>query len=481
MILGGFFALITTFVEFPGRRFADYLAFIPLAIPSYITGFVIIDFFDYSSFFNRSFRRLFGGQGWDPSGFDGVCIAMAISLFPYSFLLIKNALYHLDSKILEAARVLNPKFFSIFFSVLIPLLSTSMLCALFIIIIEVLSDYATVTLFSVDTLSTAVFKSWLGFFDISGAMRLATMLLSVAFLCYIFCHFFDTTRSKWHNLTDSSHHLVSIKRIELSKTSRIVMSCVVFTLLSIPSIFPVIALVIMVIQEDFHFRMIAKNSEVFVQSLILAIIVSLVVAMLSVNIISLERFGWFKTTILKQYKKFLSVINYGYALPSTVLAIAIYGLFTYITNQIDSVFGWDIRGFGLDMTFLIIALIIHFYSVGFNVISDGYEKLSRDFDEAAQALGSGKIKMFFTIHLPLLVRPLQLAVILVSLDVIKDIPISLMLRPIGWETLSVKIYELSSEGLWYKAAFPSLLLVAICVVLLTTVYIRFPKFISNSS
>ena len=474
--IGLLLSLLFCFFSFPGQKFAAFLGFIPLAIPPYINGFIVLDVFDHGSVINSFLANFLNISGWDPSGFDGLSLVLIMSLYPYSFLLCRNALSGLDSKIIEASLTLDHSYIKIFFRLVIPLLASTLLSALFIILVEVLSDYATVSLFSFDTLATAIFKSWLGFFDLKSAMKVSTILLIISLLLFCFCRSFDFSRSRWHVPTDSSMPIDSIKKIILPRKYRFLLSFIVFAVLSIPSVLPVICLVCMFFKQDSYIL----SFETLLNSILLAFVVSCLIIILSLNLLSLKRLGTFMNNIFQKVSRYFQVINFGYIVPSTVLAIAIYSFFIYFSRLFFDYFSINFVGYTVDLLLLVIAMTIHFYAVGYGVISDGYEKLSVKLDESAKTLGSHKFKIFYGIHLPLLKKPMQLAAMLLCLDVIKDIPMSLMLRPIGFNTLSVKIYELSSEGLWYKAASPSLILVAISVVLLTIVYFHYPKYLNRS-
>lgn len=452
-LMGFGVAFVTTYVEFPGRPVAIFLALVPFTIPPYVMSFIWLDLF----------RKLEQHVGiFEPmTGFLGLVWSMSLSLFPYVFVAARLGMQRLDKELLEAAGSLGHSTPTISRKILLPLLMPALLTSSFLVISEVLSDFGSVSIFAYDTLTTGIFKAWFGFFAPHDALKIAGVLLSVSLTFFILSHLLQKDALRWQSIPSKS----PMTLIHLRSPYQWVTSLGLLLILSMGSVVPTGSLVALATQSSLSPSTTHSLIHIIWQSTFIAGLTAITVSVFAVATLFLQRLittaKETSTPLTKKAMAFLTVLTrlpvLGHAIPGAVLAISLYVPLIYLGSTIS-----------VPLTAMLISLImalsLHFFGVSAQTLSSPFQGLPREIDESALNLKSTQARLLTRIHLPLLARPMIMGALLVFMDVIKELPLTLMLRPLGWNTLSVKVYEWTAEGEWQKAALPSLGIMIICSV-----------------
>ncbi len=440
--------------EFPGRRFFSWAALSPLAIPAYVLGFVYLGMLES---YGPVGQFVTGTLGWSyrlevRSGW-GVAMVLILALYPYIYLISYNAFQTQGRKVLEVGRSLGRTPTQVFWSTALPMARPWIAGGLALVGMETLADFATVSIFVYDTLTTAIYKSWFGFFSPIGAAQLSTLLIALTLGLNLWEKRQNRRRAFY---AMGSPHLQDA-RMPLSGWRRWSASAFCLGIILLGFVLPIIQLGIWA-GAHWSGEVTMRTLEFTLNSLLLAGAVVMVVVSCALALVMARRFY---PSLLVRAANVIAIL--GYALPGTVLAIGVFLPFSRLDHLwADAWVRWFGRDPGLIFTgtaaIMIVGLSLRFMAVGHATIASALQRLSPKLDEASVSLGVGGFKMVRRIHLPLLGSSLFTAAILVFIDVIKEMPLTLMTRPIGWDTLAVKIYEFTSEGDWQRASIPAILL-----------------------
>ncbi len=455
LVIGVGLAWLTAMCEFPGRRFFDWALMMPLAIPAYVMAFVILGLFDFSGPVQGQLREWFGPRGyWFPEvrSTGGVIAAMVLVLYPYVYMLARSAFLTQGHGSIEAARILglNPR--QAFFRVALPMARPAIVAGASLALMETLADFGTVAIFNYDTFTTAIYKAWFGLFNLQAASQLASLLLLfVALTLFAERHvrgaarFHETSRS-----ARSRRFTLEGRRAWLATGLAGLVFVLAFGL-------PVIQLATWaweVLEEDLNSRYL----ELVINTLSLGFSAGLVTVIGAMLLAFSRRYGRDAVT-----RGSVRIATLGYALPGSVLAVGVMLAFTGIDNFLVSL----AQAFGVEsgpiltgsVATLLLAYLVRFLAVAYGPLESGLERIRPSLPEAARNLGADGRTVLRRIYLPLLRPGLLTALLLVIVDVMKEMPATLLLRPFGWDTLAVRIYEMTSEGEWERAALPAVTLV----------------------
>ena len=451
-------AWLTAVCEFPGRSFFNWALVLPLAVPTYVLAFVFIGLLDFSGPVQTFLReQLHLSMSWFPNirSAGGVILVMSLALFPYVYLLARNAFETQGKSVLEVSRALGHSPTKAFFKAALPMARPWIASGLMLVLMETLADFGAVSIFNYDTFTTGIYKAWFGFYSLKAAAQLASVLLVFVFLIIIVE---QRIRSKiqFHQVGKLS---LAANRLRLEGwkkwTACISLMSIVFIAFVIPFL-QLIAWSIATITVELDDRYIG----LLFRSLFFSSMAAVSIATLGLLLAYIQRQH---TDLFTKWIIRLSTM--GYALPGTVLAVGI----VIIVNWADKPMVWMFRELlGVDLSsvlngtivVVLFAYTVRFLTAGFNTINNSMLRITRNMDEAAALMGVTGIKLLKRIHIPILKNGLFIAAMLVFVDVMKEMPITLMTRPFGWDTLAVKVFELTSEGEWQRAALPSLTLVA---------------------
>jgi len=454
-LLGVSLAWLTAVCEFPGRRFFSWGLLLPLALPAYVTGFVYIGLLDFTGPLQTMLRGQFGSLPWFPrirSG-GGVTMVMALALYPYVYLLARNAFLSQGKRALEAAQSLGYGRWRGFFHVALPMARPWIVGGTMLALMETLADFGTVAVFNYDTFTTAIYKTWFGLFSLSAASQLASILVLIV-LFVILAE--QATRSRLRYAAPGRH--ARQERIALGGWQKWLASGYAATILAVAFVIPLIQLLQWtagVFRQDLDERYL----EFLWHSLLLGGMAAGLTALIALILVYTKRQHPDAAT-----RAAVRIATLGYAVPGAVLAVGIFIPLAWLDNQLialsKSLFGHD-PGLLLQGTLLVMlpAYLTRFLAVAYNPLESQMQRITRSLDEAARSLGAVGTDMLRRVHLPILRGGLLSALALVFVDVMKEMPITLMTRPFGWDTLAVRIFEMTSEGEWERAALPAVALV----------------------
>ena len=456
LLIGVSLAWLTSMCRFPGQRFFDWALMLPLALPAYVLAFVFLGLLDFSGPVQGQLRAWLGPTGfWFPAvrSTGGVIVVMVLVLYPYVYMLARSAFLTQGRGTLDAARILGLDPWATFFRVALPMARPAIVAGTSLALMETLADFGTVAIFNYDTFTTAIYKAWFGLFNLQAASQLASLLLLfVALTIYGERHL--RGRAKFHENTRGGRP----SRISLKGRNAWLASLFAGLIFSFAFLLPVIQLAMWcweVISEDLDMRYL----ELVANTVLLGISAAVVTIIGAMLLAFARRYS--RNTVTHSAT---TIATLGYALPGSVVAVGIMLTFTGVDNFLQSM----LRGFGIDdpgplltgtIAALLLAYLVRFLAVAFGPIDSSLERIRHSLPEAARSLGATPAMVLTRVYLPLLSPGMLSAMLLVTVDVMKEMPATLLLRPFGWDTLAVRIYEMTSEGEWERAALPAITLV----------------------
>ena len=470
-IIGVGCAYLVSFYKFTGVNFFKWALILSFAVPAYIYAYSLTAFFEnYGTAFSI-LKNLLGEGNYNAhipkfDGMLGAIISISFSLFGYVYVLTRASFHYQSQNLLELGKNLGFSKQKSFFKIILPSARPAIVAGLSLVAMETLSDFGSVSFFGVSTLTTGIYNAWISFDDLTLANRLSSYLL--IFILGLFV-LENLSRKKAQYHTSSKGGFKSKSVIQLSGYKSITASlfCIVVFFLSF--LFPVFQMLYWTIIFPKHLLDL-NLIQLFSNTMLLVFLACCVLIFLAF----ISNYG---SRVSKS--KFLDTLNTfsisGYAIPGIILAVAFITFISWLdlnminylgTESIKSIFIGSILG-------LVIIYFIRFYSLANNGIKSGYLKINYSIDESAYLLGYSKFKTFRNIHLPYLKNSVLLIGILLTIEIIKELPITLIMRPFNFETFATKAYIYASQDLLEAAAAPSLLLILIasCFILITSRYI----------
>lgn len=457
-LLGVSLAWLTAVCEFPGRRWFDWALVLPLAVPTYVVAFVALGLMGYSGPVLTVWRALFGAHAWYPEirSTPGVILVMSAVLYPYVYMLARSAFLQQGRTLTDAARSLGRGPWAGFVQVVLPMARPSIVAGMALALMEALADFGAVAVFNYDTFTTAIYKSWFGFFNLQAAAQLASLLLLFVALALV-VEQQARGRGKLHQHAFKRHD-----RIRLAGGRGWLASAYCLTVLTLAFLVPFAQLVIWVVKTGLSaldLRFLQLMQHTFLLGAVSAVLVCLTALLVA--------FGQ-RLWPARWLANLTRLTALGYALPGSVLAVGIMMAFAFLDREVL----WPLLGGGPaagqilvgSAAALVMAYGIRFFSVGLGPVQSGLERIRPQFQEVAHSLGHNHWQVMRRMYLPLLAPGLLTALILVLVDVMKEMPATLLLRPFGWDTLAVRVHEMTSEGEWQRAALPALALVLVSMV-----------------
>ncbi len=456
-VLGVGTAWLTAVCDFPGRKFFNWALILPLAMPTYVLAFVFIGLLDFSGPVQTMLRtQLVSSTKWFPEirSAGGVIFVMSLALYPYVYLLARNAFQSQGKRILEVSQALGESRTNAFFKVALPMARPWIASGLMLVLMETLADFGAVSIFNYDTFTTGIYKVWFGFFSLTAAAQLSSILLIFVILLVIVEQQMRA-RMQFHQVGKLS---TENSRIKLYGWKKWAACGILSTIVMIAFLIPCFQLVVWSI-ESAAVELDSRYIGLLFRSLFFSLMAAAIITSLGLLMAYIQR--QYPDQFTKWTIRFSSM---GYALPGTVLAVGIVIMANFTDKQIiwviKAITGIQLQSIlnGTIITVLF-AYTVRFLTAGFNSINSSMHRITKSLDEASTLLGTTGLKLLKTIHIPILKNGLYTAAMLVFVDVMKEMPITLMTRPFGWDTLAVKIFELTSEGEWQRAALPSITLV----------------------
>jgi iron(III) transport system permease protein len=457
--LGTALAWLTAMCEFPGRRFFDWALLLPLAIPAYVFAFVAVGFLDYAGPLPTWWRGVFGTHAWFPPirSTGGVIIVLSLAMYPYVYLLARSAFLTQGRRALEAAQALGLGRMNAAWRVALPMARPWITAGVALVCMETLADFGAVSVFNYNTFTTAIYRAWFGMFSISAALELSGVLLIFVVLA-LALERRSRSAASFSSARDVSRDSPRLVLPRAARWSAFAATTFVFLLAFALPMLQLLYWTVARAAGDFDLRYVGFVAR----SLLLAGSAALVVVAASVALAYTAR-----RNPTRMSRAVVRIATIGYAVPGTVLAVGILVPVILFNNALqDLLRSWF--GSGAPVLFLqgtlltvLIAYLARFLAVGFNPVESGLQRVTHSIDEAAISLGVVGGALLRKVHVPLLRTSLATAATLVFVDVMKEMPITLLTRPPGWDTLAVRVFEMTSEGEWERAALPAVAIVLV--------------------
>jgi len=451
MILGTLLAYLVVMVDFPGRKWMEWALFLPFGIPAYVLAFVYLGVFDYSGYVQTFLRDYLGFPGFDiRSGSWATILTFILVFYPYVYMMTRASFMRQKISMIEAGKLLGAGPLRVFFKISLPIARPAVAAGVLVTIMETLADYGVVGLFNYNTFTTAIYSAWIDFRSVEVAAQLASILvISAFFLIY----FEKKARGK------AKYYSSDIYQERPYKASGLLGGLISFFVLGVFLLafaMPMLQLVIwgheMILEEwnTSYLDLIQSTLTLTSLAIIIVIFISTLLALPNDC----------KNSLVS--RNLLRVSTLGYALPGSVMAVGL----LYGVNEISSfaqIFGLASINYLIfgSITLLVFAYVSRFLAVGFNSIDASVQQIKPVLIDNARLLGAKRGKIIWKVYLPMMLPGILAASLLVGVDVMKELPATYLLRPFGWDTLAIKVYELSSEGLYERAAVPALIMVAI--------------------
>ena len=470
-IIGVGSAYIVSFYEFTGSNFFKWALILSFAVPSYIYAYSMFAFFDNYGTAFTILKFLFGEGDYNKdipkfSGMFGLILSISFSLFAYVYILVRASFLYQSQSSIDLGKSLGFSKLKTFYSIILPSARPAIVAGLSLVAMETLAEFGAVDFFSVNTLTTGIYNAWIAFDDLAFANRISFFLLLFIFIIFV-SENLSRGKAKYH--MEVKGGFKRKEKIKLYGFKSLFAFSFCFIIFFLSFIFPTSQMLYWTIKFPENWIDIDILS-LFLNTLYLVSLSSIILIIFSL----ISNYG--NRVSNKKFLNFLSTISIsGYAIPGVILAISFITFIAWFDETLIKAFGFESikKIFIGSIIGLVLVYFIRFYSLAFNGIKSGYEKMNIAVDESAYLLGYSKTKTFLNIHIPYLRNSLLFVIILISLEIIRELPITLILRPFNFETFATTAYISASEDLLEAAAVPSLCLIFIAslFILLSSKYI----------
>jgi len=460
VVLGVGLAWLTAMCEFPGRRWFDWALMLPLAVPAYVLAFVFLGLLDYAGPVQTFWRSCFGSDAWFPNvrGTGGVILVLVAVFYPYVYMLSRAAFLSQGRGTMDAARTLGYGAWGAFFRVALPMARPAIVAGAALAMMETLADFGAVSVFNFDTFTTAIYKSWFGFFNLNAAAQLASLLL-----LFVGLGLFLERRTRGRGRVEQ-HERQHHQRYPLRGALRWLAFLMCLLVLALCFLIPIGQLLYWIV-DSWDVSSVGNSFfKLIYHTIILGAVAAFAVVCLALLVAVSQRLYPSRANAAA-----VGLAGMGYALPGSVLAVGIMLAFAFLDSR---VLGPLQEWLGIpagqllvgSLLALISAYIVRFFAVGFGPVQAGMETVRPALQDAALSLGASRKRLLLGVYLPMLLPGVLTAAVMVLVDVMKEMPATLLLRPFGWDTLAVRVFELTSEGEWQRAALPSVALVLVGLI-----------------
>jgi iron(III) transport system permease protein len=457
-------AWLVAMCEFPGRRIFEWALLLPFAVPAYVIAYTYTGLLDVSGPVQQWLRDGLGMAqvaSWFPDirSLAGAIVLMALVLYPYVYMLARTAFHEQSFAAIEVSRTLGCGPWRSFATVSLPLARPAIAGGLALALMEALNDFGTVQFFGVDTFTTGIYRTWLGLDERPAAAQLAALLMLFIFVLIVLERWSRGARRYQH--TGARYQVLPRYRLRAGRAATAWLACAVPVVLGF--LIPALALALWTIDTaaqtvDLRFLTMAANS--FLAAAITAV---LAVALAATMAYGLRVRGTAAMTVATR------VAGLGYAVPGSVIAVGVLIPFAFIDNAVD---GWFRTQFGVStglvlsgtLVALIFAYLVRFLAISLNTVEAGFGRITPRMDDAARSLGQTQGGVLTRVLAPLMRGSLLAAGLLVFVDVMKELPATLLVRPFNFDTLATRAYEYASDEQLIEASSAALAIVAVGIV-----------------
>ncbi|MFC7322458.1 ABC transporter permease [Halobacillus campisalis] len=462
IMIGTSLAWLVSAYDFPFKNFFKWGLILPLAIPPYIAGYTYNGILNYTGVIQKTLRNTWGievnQKYFDILNLPGAVFIFTLFLFPYVFMITRGFLQNQSASLVENARLLGRGPLSIFFRVVLPISRGAIVGGGSLVLLEVLNDYGVVQYFGVPTFSTAIFQTWFGMGDLNAAIKLSATLMFIVFFILVLEKFLRG-RKKYSYTTTKVRPLKPIKLTKRKAWTAFSYCAIIFALGFLIPFIQLIAWMFLTFEK--------MMSSTFIELVWNSLFVSLVgAAMITVFAVIIANFARMHQSFISKAPARVTIL--GYSIPGAVIAVGISTVFIEIDNLLFNFYemaGLDASLFISTSLFMLIsAYVIRFLAVGFNSIEAGFDKVGNKFTEASRMLGLNVTKTFFKVDLLMIKGPLISGFILAFIEIIKELPLTLILRPFNFDTLSTKAYQYASDEQIHEASLASIIIVVVSAI-----------------
>ena len=450
-------AYCVSFYDFPGKNFFKWSLILSFAVPAYIYAYSLTAFFEnYGTLFSI-LTYLFGEYEYNSfipkfDGLLGSILSISFSLFVYVYVLTRASFYYQSQNLIDAGKNLGLSPKKTFLRIILPSARPAIVAGLSLVAMETLSDFGTVSFFSISTLTTAIYNAWIAFDDLASANQLSFILL-IFILFLFFIENFSRKRARYHSPSRGGFKDRPKTKLTGIKSFFAITFCSLLLFFSF--VFPVAQMLYWTFKfpkylQDLNFWSLGYNTF-------------LLVVLSSALMIAFAFVSNYGNRVTKsKFLEFLTTFSIsGYAIPGIILAVAFITLVSYL----DSLVFFNFKTMFIGSIFgLVLVYFVRFFALSANGIKSGYLKINKSMDESAYLLGYSKFKTFTKVHIPYLRNSIFLISVLIAIEIIKELPITLILRPFNFETFATSAYIYASQDLLEAAAAPSLFLILIASI-----------------
>ena len=470
-LIGTGTAYLVSFYEFPLSNFFKWALILSFAVPPYIYAYSLTAFFENYGSAYSILKNLFGDGDYNKSipkfdGMLGAILSISFSLFAYVYILTRASFLYQSQNLIDLGKNLGFSKFKSFYKVILPAARPAIVAGLSLVAMETLAEFGAVDFFSINTLTTGIYNSWIAFDDLAFANRLSFFLLLFIFTLFILENL-SRNNAKYHFNTREG--LKQKEKLKLYGGKSFLAFIFCFLIFFLSFLFPLSQMLYWTIKFPENFFDL-DIFDLLINTILLVTLSSLVLILFSL----ISNYG--NRVSNNKFLNILSTLSIsGYAIPGVILAIAFITFIAWFDETIIKSLGFlSIKKIFIGSILgLVLVYFIRFYSLAFNGIKSGYEKINISVDESSYLLGYSKRKTFTNIHIPFLRNSLLFIIILISLEIIRELPITLILRPFNFETFATTAYISASEDLLEAAAVPSLFLILIAAffIIISSKYI----------
>ena len=464
LLLGVSSAWLVTMCRFPGRAVLEWAMVLPLAVPAYVMAYTYTDFLQYAGPVQSMIRDLTGWTAqdyWFPNvrSLGGAVLMLSLVLYPYVYIMARSAFLEQSICALEVSRTLGCSAWSSFFRVALPLARPSVVAGLSLALMETLADFGTVSYFGVQTFTTGIVRAWFSMGDRIAAAQLSAALLGFVFLLILLER--QSRGSRRYHQATQRYQALQPYRLRGWRALAAFAAC--FTPLLLGFLLPAAVLVAMTIEAGDQ-QLGGRFFELAGNSFLLAGVTAVLAVVLAVVIAYALRLAPMGVTRIAA-----RLAAMGYAIPGTVIAVGVLIPFARFDNWLDRLmletFG---AGTGLILTgtmaALVFAYLVRFLAVSLNAVESSLTKVRATMDDAARSLGRGPLGALREVHLPIIRSGLLSAGLVVFVDVMKELPATLVMRPFNFDTLAVQAYNLAADERLTEASTAALAIVSVGVL-----------------
>lgn len=461
ILFGLFAAYVIARYEFKGRKILAWLLVLPLAIPSYIAGYIYADMTSYTGTVSLFLLWMGISENLSIMNMFGASLIFSFTLYPYVYILSLSSLARQSANYLDSATLLGVGSFRSFLTVTLPLLRPALVAGSLLVILETLNDYGLVYYFNIRVFSFAIFNAWFSLGDVVSAVRLSAFLMLTVFVIILLER---ALRGK------KKYHMPAKSRFIRRKQAQGWLLVIIYVGLSLILLFGFmlpVAQMLYYLYLTIHQTLDARLWMVTLQTITNGLIATLMIVFIAIFMVNFNRMK--RKRRLSRY--WTKIANLGYAIPGAVIAVFVHLFFVDLDRFLSPMYRFfnpnsPTLVITMSLFTMIFAYVLRFLSIGFNSIESQYEKVGDRYTESAYMLGSSRLRTLLQIDIPMIYPGVISALILVFIDVIKELPLTLILRPTNYDSLATLVYVYASNEMIQEASLPSLMLIMMASLLI---------------